>query len=348
MNILLTGGAGYVGSHIAIELLREGHQVVIADNFSNSSPVVVERIKAIYNLEKGAAPLTLYEGDVTDRKFLHKIFKKEDIDCVIHLGGLKSVGESVRKPLEYYRNNLDAILSLLQEMKSEGIKTLIFSSSATVYGTENLPPYTESMRRGSCSNPYGWSKAMVEQILEDEAYADNNLSVCILRYFNPIGADSSGLIGENPTGIPNNLMPYIAQTAIGQREELTIFGNDYETPDGTCRRDYIHVTDLAKGHIKAICFAKENSGVHAFNLGTGQPFSVLEIVKTFEKTNDLKINYKFGERRQGDSPETYADVSKAEEVLGWKTEKNIEDMCRDTWNWQQRNPKGYEQWQKRF
>lgn len=335
-KILLAGGAGYIGSHTAVELLNNGYDVITVDNYSNSCPEAVKRVEKI-----SGKKVTAYEADVKDSKKMSEIFEKEYVDCVIHFAGLKAVGESVEKPVLYYRNNIDTTLTLLETMAKYNVKNIIFSSSATVYGEENKVPYTEEMKRGTCTNPYGWTKVMMEQILEDAAKADKDLSVVLLRYFNPIGAHESGLIGEDPQGIPNNLMPYISQVAVGRREKLTIFGNDYPTPDGTCRRDYIHVVDLAKGHVKAVDYILKNHGVEIFNLGTGVPYSVTEIVKTFEEVNNIKINYVYGARRAGDLPESYANADKAWKVLGWKTEKTLADMCRDSWNWQKNNPYGY-------
>ena len=335
-KILLAGGAGYIGSHTAVELLSAGYDVVIADNYSNSCPEAVKRVEEITGRSVKA-----YEVDIKDREALEKVFAENSIDAVIHFAGLKAVGESVSKPVLYYRNNIDTTLSLLECMEKYGVKNIIFSSSATVYGEENPVPYTEVMKRGTCTNPYGWTKVMMEQILEDAAKADQGLSVVLLRYFNPIGAHESGKIGEDPQGIPNNLMPYVAQVAVGRREKLTIFGRDYDTPDGTCRRDYIHVVDLAKGHVKAIDYILAHDGVEIFNLGTGTPYSVTEIVDTFERVNDMKINHVYGDRRPGDLAESYANADKALKVLGWKTEKTLDDMCRDTWNWQKNNPNGY-------
>ncbi|HPY85874.1 UDP-glucose 4-epimerase GalE [Ruminococcus sp. XPD3002] len=335
-RILLAGGAGYIGSHTAVELLEAGYEVIIADNYSNSCPEAVKRIEEITGKSVKA-----YELDIKDTEKLENVFKENKIDAVIHFAGLKAVGESVAKPVLYYRNNIDTTLSLLECMEKYGVNNIIFSSSATVYGEENPVPYTEEMNRGTCTNPYGWTKVMMEQILEDAAKANKDLSVVLLRYFNPIGAHVSGKIGEDPQGIPNNLMPYVAQVAVGRREQLTIFGKDYDTPDGTCRRDYIHVTDLAIGHVKAIDYVLEHKGVEIFNLGTGTPYSVTEIVETFEKVNDIKINHVYGARRPGDLPESYANADKALKVLGWKTERTLADMCRDTWNWQKNNPNGY-------
>lgn len=335
-NILLAGGAGYIGSHTAVELLNSGYSVIVADNYSNSCHEAIKRVEKI----TGKSVKT-YELDITNSDKLDKVFQDNKIDAVIHFAGLKAVGESVIEPVKYYRNNIDTTLTLLETMKKHDVKNIIFSSSATVYGAENSVPYKEDMKRGTCTNPYGWTKAMMEQIFEDTANADGRLSVVILRYFNPIGAHDSGLIGEDPQGIPNNLMPYISQVAVGKLKQLTVYGNDYPTPDGTCRRDYIHVVDLAKGHVKAIEYVMQNSGVEIFNLGTGIPYSVTEIVTAFERVNNLKINYVYGKRRDGDLPDCYANADKALQVLGWKTEKSLEDMCRDSWNWQKNNPEGY-------
>ncbi len=335
-TVFLAGGAGYIGSHTAVELLEAGYDVIAADNFCNSSPESVRRAEQITG-----KTIRLYDADIRDTRRLAGIFQENRIDAVIHFAGLKAVGESAEKPLLYYRNNIDTTLSLLETMQQFGVKHVIFSSSATVYGSENPIPYTETMRRGVCSNPYGWTKAMTEQILEDAAKADPSLSVVLLRYFNPIGAHPSGMIGEDPCGIPNNLMPYITQVAVGKRECLTVFGNDYPTPDGTCRRDYIHVTDLAKGHVKATDYVLQHTGVEAVNLGTGTPYSVLEIVEAFERVNGVKIAYRFGPRRAGDIPEFYANADKARELLHWTAEKTLDDMCRDAWNWQKQNPNGF-------
>lgn len=335
-TILLAGGAGYIGSHTAVELLEAGYDVVIADNYSNSCPESIKRVEEITGKS-----VKSYEVDIKDKAKLETVFTENKIDAVIHFAGLKAVGESVSMPVLYYRNNIDTTLTLLECMEKFGVNNIIFSSSATVYGEENPVPYTEEMQRGTCSNPYGWTKAMMEQILEDAAKANKDISVVLLRYFNPIGAHPSGKIGEDPQGIPNNLMPYVAQVAVGRRECLTIFGNDYPTPDGTCRRDYIHVVDLAKGHVKAIDYVFGHKGTEIFNLGTGTPYSVTEIVETFEKVNDMKINHVYGDRRAGDLPESYANADKALNILGWKTEKTLADMCRDTWNWQKNNPNGY-------
>ena len=336
MNILLAGGAGYIGSHTAVSLLEAGHGVVIADNYRNSSPEVVKRVEKLTGRSVPA-----YNVDVRDGAALLAVMEKHPVDCVIHFAGLKAVGESVKKPVEYYRNNIDTTLTLLECMKKTGVRNFVFSSSATVYGEENPVPYVETMKKGSCSNPYGWTKSMMEQILEDASVADGELSVVLLRYFNPIGAHASGEIGEDPQGIPNNLMPYIAQVAVGRRDHLTIFGNDYPTPDGTCRRDYIHVADLAEGHVKAVEFAAAHRGLEVFNLGTGTPYSVLEIVKAFERNSHVAVKYEFGPRRAGDLPEFWADAGKARTMLGWQARRSLDDMCRDTWNWQKKNPHGY-------
>ena len=336
-TILLAGGAGYIGSHTAVELLNAGYDVIVADNYANSSPESIRRVEKITGKS-----VKLYEADVSDHSAMEKIFSENTIDAVIHFAGLKAVGESVEKPIMYYRNNIDTTLTLLETMAKFNVNNIIFSSSATVYGEANKVPYFETMPRGACTNPYGWTKSMMEQILTDAANADEKLSVVLLRYFNPIGAHESGMIGEDPQGIPNNLMPYVTQVAVGKRECLTIFGNDYPTADGTCTRDYIHVVDLAKGHVKAIDYILGNEKCcEIFNLGTGTPYSVTEIVKTFERVNGVKVNHVYGARRAGDLPECYANADKALEVLGWKTEKTLEDMCRDSWNWQKQNPNGY-------
>ena len=335
-TILLAGGAGYIGSHTAVELLNSGYDVVVVDNYRNSCPESIRRVEKITGKK-----VKLYEADVADKVALEKIFSENKIDAVIHFAGLKAVGESVKMPVAYYRNNIDTTLTLLETMKKFNVENIIFSSSATVYGEDNKVPYTEEMKRGTCTNPYGWTKVMMEQILEDTAKANPEMGVVLLRYFNPIGAHESGLIGEDPQGIPNNLMPYVAQVAVGRRDHLTIFGRNYPTPDGTCRRDYIHVVDLARGHVKAIDYVFGMKGVEIFNLGTGTPYSVTEIVTTFEKVNNLKLKYEYGEARAGDLPESYANADKAYKVLGWKAEKTLEDMCRDLWRWQSMNPNGY-------
>ena len=336
-TVLLAGGAGYIGSHTAVELLNAGYDVIVADNYSNSSPESIRRVEQITGKH-----IQLYEADIRQHEMLSRIFRENQIDAVIHFAGLKAVGESVQKPVMYYRNNIDTTLTLLEVMQEYDVKKIIFSSSATVYGEENPVPYVETMKRGVCTNPYGWTKAMMEQIFEDAAKADSALSVILLRYFNPIGAHESGMIGEDPRGIPNNLMPYVTQVAVGKRECLTIFGKDYPTKDGTCTRDYIHVVDLAKGHVKAIDYILQHDCVEIVNLGTGTPYSVTEIVETFERVNGVKVNHVYGDRRPGDLPECYANADKALKLLGWKTEKTLEDMCRDSWNWQKQNPNGYQ------
>ena len=337
MNILLAGGAGYIGSHTCIELISAGHTVVIADNLCNSKKEAVKRVEKIVGQE-----IPFYEINVCDHDSLRKVFSENKIDAVIHFAGLKAVGESCEKPLMYYRNNLDSTLTLLEVMKEFGCHNFVFSSSATVYGIPETVPLVETMPT-SCTNPYGWTKLMTEQILQDVTKTDPELSVVLLRYFNPIGAHESGTIGENPNGIPNNLMPYITQVAVGKLKELGVFGNDYPTPDGTGVRDYIHVVDLANGHVKAIDYADAHKGTEIFNLGTGVGYSVLDIVKTFSKVNNVEIPYQIKPRRAGDIAECYADPTKAKEVLGWTAEKTLEDMCRDSWNWQKKNPKGYEE-----
>ena len=335
MKVLLTGGAGYIGSHTAVEMLNAGYDVVIADNFDNSSPKVIDRIEKI----TGKRP-ALYELDVADGAAVDAMFAAEDFDAVVHFAGLKAVGESCSIPVRYYRNNIDTTLTLLEAMQKYGVDNFVFSSSATVYGIPEEVPLREGMPT-SCTNPYGWTKYMNEQILTDAAAADKNLSVVLLRYFNPIGAHQSGLIGENPNGIPNNLMPYITQVAVGKLERLGVFGDDYPTPDGTGVRDYIHVVDLARGHLKAIEYAAEHKGTEIFNLGTGTGYSVLDIVNAFIRVNNVDIPYDIKPRRPGDIAECYADPTKAKEGLGWTAEYGIDEMCRDSWNWQKNNPKGY-------
>lgn len=335
MNILLTGGAGYIGSHIAVALTDAGHRISIVDNFVNSVPEAIVRVEKITGKN-----IVLHKTDVTDREDLTRILHDEKPDCVIHCAGLKSVGESVKKPLKYYRNNINTTLSLLESMKETGIERLVFSSSATVYGEDNIPPFTETMPKGRCANPYGWTKWMQEQIIED-VVKQLKISTVILRYFNPTGAHKSGLIGEEPNGLPNNLMPYILQVADGRREHLTVFGDDYNTPDGTCRRDYIHVMDLAEAHLKAAEYVEKNKGLDVFNIGRGIPCSVLELVKAFEEASEQTIKYEIGSRRDGDVQDIWADTSKAEEVLGWQVHCGIKEMCQDAWNWQKKNPAGY-------
>ena len=329
VKVLLTGGAGYIGSHTAVELIESGYDVVIGDNFSNSKPEVIDRIGKIVN-----KAVKFYEIDFTDYEAVDNLFKKEKFDAVIHFAGLKAVGESCSIPLNYYRNNLDSTLVLLEVMKKYNVENIVFSSSATVYGLAKEVPLKENMPT-SCTNPYGWTKYMNEQIFRDVAKANPRLSVVLLRYFNPIGAHSSGLIGENPNGIPNNLMPYIAQVATKKLPLLNVFGNDYPTKDGTGVRDYIHVVDLAKGHVKAIEYSFKNKGAEVFNLGTGKGYSVLDIVKAFEEANSVAVPYAVVERRPGDIAECYADATKAHEILGWQAEKDLVQMCKDSWNWQQ-------------
>ena len=336
-RILLTGGCGYIGSHTAVELLRAGYEVVIADNFVNSSRSVLPRIEKL-----GNGCVSFYELDVCDKPALFRLFGREHIDAVIHFAGLKAVFESVVKPLEYYRNNLTSTMNLLEAMKKFGVGYIVFSSSATVYGESAVMPLREDMPTGACTNPYGMTKHMSEIIIRDFTKANAELGAVLLRYFNPIGADESGLIGEDPQGIPNNLLPYVAQVATGRREKLSVFGNDYPTPDGTCIRDYIHVTDLALAHIKAIEYIMGKTGCEVFNIGTGRGSSVLEIIDAFEKASGKKLNWEFAPRRAGDIPTCYADPAKAEKLLGWKAERGIEKMCEDTWRWQSTNPMGYE------
>ena len=335
MRVLLTGGAGYIGSHTAVELLNSNHEVIIADNFANSKPEVLNRIRKITGKD-----FESYDVDVKDKNKLLVIFKENHIDAVIHFAGFKAVGESVSSPLKYYRNNIDTILTVLECMEEYGVNKIVFSSSATVYGEENKSPNDESMKKGTCSNPYGWTKFIIEQIIEDTVHSNKNLSGVILRYFNPIGAHESGLIGEDPTGIPNNLMPYITQVAIGKRDKLTIFGDDSNTPAGTCLRDYIHVVDLAIGHVKALDFGC-SKGINIINLGTGTPCSVLQLVSSFEKANNIKIKKEIGPRRPGDLEEVWANADKATKLINWRATRSLEDMCKDSWNWQKNNPKGY-------
>ena len=335
MTVLVTGGAGYIGSHTVIELLNSGNQVIIVDNFYNSQPEVLKRIK-----ELSGKDFKFYEVDVLNKEDLTKVFEENKIDSVIHFAGYKAVGESVEKPLEYYHNNLTSTFILCEVMKKFGVKNLVFSSSATVYGLNNISPLKEELPL-STTNPYGTTKLMIEQILNDLWNSDKEWSIALLRYFNPIGAHESGRIGENPNGIPNNLMPYITQVAVGKREKLSIFGSDYDTVDGTGVRDYIHVVDLAKGHIKALGKHSKINKIEAYNLGAGKGYSVLQLVEAFEKANGVKIPYVISERRAGDVATCYADSSKAKEQLGWEAEKTIEDMCKDSWNWQSKNPNGY-------
>ena len=329
-SVLLTGGTGFIGSHTAVELLQAGRDVVLLDDLSNSEESVADRIGEI----TGRRPLFV-RADAADREALRRVFQRHEIEAVIHFAGYKAVGESTAMPLRYYRNNLDSTLTLLETMKEYGCSTIIFSSSATVYGEKNPVPYTEDMPTGGCTSPYGWTKHMIEQILADACVADPELSAVCLRYFNPVGAHESGLIGELPNGIPNNLMPYITQAAAGIRKELSVFGNDYPTPDGTGMRDFIHVVDLAKGHVAAIGYAEEHAGWEAINLGTGRGTSVLELVHTFEEVNGVPVPHRIAPRRDGDLPAYWADASKAARVLHWHAEKTVADMCRDSWRWQQ-------------
>lgn len=329
-SILLTGGTGFIGSHTAVELLKEGEQVIIADDLSNSNSDVISKIEAI----TGKTP-KFYKVNVADRTAVDKIFAENTIDAVIHFAGYKAVGESVQKPIEYYHNNLDTTLTLLEVMREHNTKRFIFSSSATVYGMNNTAPFTENMPTGGCTNPYGWTKYMIEQILTDAAKADPSMSVILLRYFNPIGAHESGLLGEKPNGIPNNLMPYITQVAAGILDKLSVYGDDYPTPDGTGVRDYIHVVDLAKGHVAALNYAMEHTGTEIINLGTGKGYSVLNMVHAFETANHVHIPYVNAPRRAGDIATCYASTQKAKQLLGWQAEKDVEDMCRDSWRWQQ-------------
>ena len=340
MKTLLTGGAGYIGSHTAVAMLDAGHDVAVVDNYYNSSPEAIRRVEQITGRK-----VSLYEADVADRSRMMEILRAEMPDCIIHFAGLKAVGESVAMPVEYYRNNIDTTLTLLECMKELGLTNIVFSSSATVYGEDNIPPFTENMPKGVCTNPYGWTKWMQEQILRDAWFAgagsEKELSVVLLRYFNPVGAHESGLIGEDPQGIPNNLMPYISQVAVGRRDHLTVFGDDYDTPDGTCRRDYIHVMDLAEGHVRAAEYSLGNRGTEVFNLGTGNPYSVLDMVNAFGKACGHPVKYEIGPRRAGDVQDSWANADKAKEVLGWEAKRGIDEICRDAWKWQSGNPQGY-------
>ena len=337
MNVLVTGGAGYIGSHTCVELLNEGYGVVVIDNLCNSNAKSLERVKELTGKD-----LKFYEGDVRDEALLQKIFAENEIGCVIHFAGLKAVGESVSIPWKYYDNNLNSTLVLTKVMEQVGMKNIIFSSSATVYTADNEMPLKETSRTGGCTNPYGWTKYMTEQILTGMANADKEWGIVLLRYFNPIGAHESGIIGEDPRGIPNNLMPFITQVAVGRREELSVFGDDYDTPDGTGVRDYIHVVDLAKGHVAAMGYMAEHSGCEVFNLGTGTGYSVLDMVHTFIDVNRVAVPYEIVDRRPGDVAVCYADPAKSAQDLGWKAEKTLADMCRDSWRWQSKNPMGYE------
>ncbi len=335
MSILVTGGAGYIGSHTVVELLNEGRDVVIIDNFSNSKPEVLEKIKEITKKD-----FKFYEVNYLNRKELEKVFEENEIEAVMNFAGYKAVGESVKKPLEYYENNISGAVVLLQTMKKYNVKKFIFSSSATVYGEPETIPITEECKIGGTTNPYGTTKLFIEQILQDLYKSDNTWDIAILRYFNPVGAHESGLIGEEPQGIPNNLMPYIVRVASGQLEQLSVFGNDYDTHDGTGVRDYIHVVDLAKGHLKALeKLEKENSGIYVYNLGTGTGYSVLDMVKAFEDATGKNVKYKIAERRAGDIATCYSNPEKAKRELGWEATKNLKDMCQDSWNYIQKSTK---------
>lgn len=329
MKILITGGAGFIGSHTIVELLNENHEVTTIDNLCNSCESVIKNIEKIANKK-----VPFFNIDIRNNRALENLCSKYNFDCCIHFAGLKAVGESCQKPLEYYDNNINGTLVLLEVLNKYNCHNLIFSSSATVYGNPKTNPIDETFPKGICTNPYGWTKSMIEQILIDLQKSTPDWNIALLRYFNPIGAHKSGLIGESPNGTPNNLMPYITQVAVGQRKELNIFGNDYDTPDGTGIRDYIHVVDLAKGHVKALKVIEEKQGLKIYNLGTGQGYSVLQVLKTFEKVNNVKIPYKIKPRRQGDIPACYANPQKAFYELGWKAEYSLEDMCRDSYNWE--------------
>lgn len=336
-NILITGGAGYIGSHTAVELLNSGYEVIVYDNLCNSSKESLKRVE-----ELTGKTVKFYEGDVRDAKALEDMFNKESIDAVIHCAALKAVGESVQKPLLYYQNNITGTLTLMDVMSRVNVKNIVFSSSATVYGNPETMPITEDCPKGQCTNPYGWTKSMMEQIMSDVQKADPEWNVILLRYFNPVGAHESGRIGEDPKGIPNNLMPYISQVAVGKLEKLGVFGDDYDTPDGTGVRDYIHVVDLAVGHVKAVDYLAKNPGLDVINLGTGVGYSVLDMVKAFSKACGKDLPYEIKPRRAGDIAMCYADPAKAEKVLGWKATRGLDEMCADSWRWQSQNPNGYE------
>ena len=337
MAILVTGGAGYIGSHTVVELQNAGYDVVVVDNLCNSSEKALDRVSKITG-----KPVKFYKADILDRDAMNEVFDKEEIDSCIHFAGLKAVGESVAKPWEYYENNIAGTLTLVDVMRKHNVKNIIFSSSATVYGDPAMIPITEECPKGQCTNPYGWTKSMMEQIMTDVQKANPDMNVILLRYFNPVGAHESGRIGEDPKGIPNNLMPYISQVAVGKLERLGVFGDDYDTPDGTGVRDYIHVVELAKGHVKAINYIFSNPGLDVINLGTGVGYSVLDMVKAFSKACGKEIPYEIKPRRAGDIAMCYADPAKAARVLGWKAEKGLDEMCADSWRWQSQNPNGYE------
>jgi len=337
MAILVTGGAGFIGSHTVVELQNAGYDVVVVDNLSNASVKSLQRVEKITG-----KPVTFYKADILDRDAMENIFENEEIDSCIHFAGLKAVGESVQKPWEYYNNNIAGTLTLVDVMRKHGCKNIIFSSSATVYGDPAFIPITEECPKGQCTNPYGWTKSMLEQILSDMQKADPEWNVILLRYFNPIGAHESGLIGEDPKGIPNNLLPYVAQVAIGKLKEVGVFGDDYDTPDGTGVRDYIHVVDLAKGHVLALDQIKENAGCKVYNLGTGQGYSVLDVIHAFEKACGHEIPYAIKPRREGDIATCYSESKKAKEELGWEAQYGIDEMCASSWKWQSMNPNGYE------
>ncbi len=336
MSILVTGGAGYIGSHTCVELLNAGYEIIILDNFYNSKSESLNRIKEITNKD-----FKFYEGDIRDREFLDNLFAKEDVEAVIHFAGLKAVGESCQKPLEYYDNNIGGTVTLLLAMKDAGVKKIVFSSSATVYGSSNPSPLKEEMPIGGTTNPYGTTKLYIENILQDLCKSDDEWSVCTLRYFNPIGAHKSGRIGENPNGIPNNLMPYITQVAVGKLDHLNVFGDDYDTHDGTGVRDYIHVVDLSIGHVYAVKKVLAETGINVYNLGTGNGYSVLDIVKAFSKASGIEIKYEIAPRRDGDIATCFSDPSKAKNELGWVAERGLEEMCEDSWRWQSENPNGF-------
>ena len=338
MNILVTGGAGFIGSHTLVELYRAGHTAVVVDNLSNANREALHRVAEIIGLQE---PIPFHHMDIRDRKGLEYVMQKSHFDACIHFAGLKAVGESVAKPWEYYENNIGGTLVLLDVLRHNGCKNIIFSSSATVYGDPAQMPITEECPKGHCTNPYGQTKSMLEEIMRDMQHADKEWNVVLLRYFNPIGAHPSGRIGEDPKGIPNNLMPYVTQVAVGKLKELGVFGNDYDTPDGTGVRDYIHVVDLARGHVKALQAIERNCGLAIYNLGTGHGYSVLDMVKAFEHANGIKIPYSIKPRRAGDIATCYSNPAKAERELGWHAEYDLDDMCRDAWNWQKNNPEGY-------